>query len=313
MAPSAADSQTIYDAVKQSGVMLSVCHGLRYTPYNRKLKELIDSGLIGQVRNIDLVEPVGYWHQAHSFVRGNWRNSVESSPMLLAKSCHDLDFLNFLLPARCTKVASFGSLSYFTRANQPAGAADRCTECPEAIESKCAYSAQKIYLRDRATQLDGWPVSVVSSSGTAEGVRQALAEGPYGRCVFACDNDVVDHQVVILECEDGAVATFAMSAFNKHTGRETYVMGDQGVLRCVDTQLTHYDFLTNEERVVDYNTGLIDSGHGGGDFGLMRDFVAAVRENDPSRISSGPEVSLESHLIVFAAERARRTGSVVAL
>ena len=313
MAPTAADSQAIYDAVKQAGIMLTVCHGLRYTPYNRTLKKLLDSGLIGTIRNIDLIEPVGYWHQAHSFVRGHWRNSIESSPMLLAKSCHDLDFLNFLIPSRCARVASFGHLSYFTKANQPKGAADRCLECPETIESKCAYSAKKIYLKDFGHHLDGWPVNVVSSTPTVEAIIKGLAEGPYGRCVFACDNDVVDHQVVLLEFAGGEVATFTMSAFNKHTERETYVMGDRGTLRVKGHAITHYDFLTNEEREIEYDTKLLDSGHGGGDFGIMRDFIEAIRTNDPGKISSGPEVSLESHLIVFAAEESRRTGTVVSL
>ena len=311
MAPTAADSQAIYDAVTRAGVLLSVCHGLRYTPYNRKLKELLDAGLIGQIRTIDLMEPVGYWHMAHSFVRGNWRNTAESSPMLLAKSCHDLDFLNFLVPSRCERVASFGRLSYFNRDHQPAGAADRCTDCPEAIESKCAYSALKIYLRDFKNRLADWPVDVVCTTPTPEAVRQALAEGPYGRCVFACDNDVVDHQVVIMEFADGATATFTMSAFNQSARRETYVMGDQGTLRGTEWEFTHFDFLTNKKTTIEIDQRLLDSGHDGGDGALMRGFIAAIRANDQNLISSGPEVSLESHLIVFAAEEARRTGAVV--
>lgn len=312
MAPNPADCQAIYHAVKQAGVILAVCHVLRYTVVNRKIRETIESGLIGRVRSIQLLEPVGYWHQAHSYVRGNWRNEAESSSMLLAKSCHDIDLLNYFMPSRCGRVSSFGSLSYFTRANQPKGAADRCTDCPGEVEAACAYSALKIYLRDRAHRLDGWPVRVLTPEGTPEAVRLALETGPYGRCVFACDNDVVDHQVVNLEYEDGATATFTMTAFTFASGREIYVMGDQGTLRCTEEGIEHSDFLTDRKEMLplDMGDGQITSGHGGGDFGLMKSFLAAVRENDPALVASGPESALEGHLVVFAAERARLSGTV---
>jgi len=315
MAPTAEDCQEIYNAVKRNNVMLAVCHVLRYTRFNRKLKELIDSGLIGKVHNIQLVEPVGYWHQAHSYVRGNWRNEAESSFMLLAKSCHDLDLLNYFIPAKCSRVSSFGTLSYFTRENQPKGAADRCTECPAEIETGCPYSAIKIYLRDFRKYHATWPGTVLHHSGTIEGVAEALREGPYGRCVFACDNDVVDHQVVAFEFEDGTTATFTMSAFTFMYERQIWVMGDKGTLKWVPDGIEHCDFLTNKTTTIstEISDGSLASGHGGGDFGIMRNFIYAVRDNDPSWITSGPEVSLESHLMVFAAEKARRTGTVVEL
>jgi predicted dehydrogenase len=272
---------------------------------------MIDSGIIGKVHTIQQLEPVGYWHQAHSFVRGNWRNEEESSPMLLAKSCHDIDLINYFMPAKCKAVSSFGNLSYFNRANQPKGAADRCSDCPKDIESKCPYSALKIYTRDR-TNLEEWPVVVLSHEGTPEAIMNALKTGPYGRCVFACDNDVVDHQVVNMEFEDNSTATFTMTAFNFSAGRETLIMGDQGMLRCTDDGIVHSDFLSDTKTTIPLymGDGQITSGHGGGDFGLMQSFLAAVRNNDPSLISSGYDVSLESHLIVFAAEKARLNKTV---
>lgn len=315
MAPNLEDCKAIYDAVKKSGVMFAVCHVLRYTAFNRKMKQMIDSGVIGRVHNIQLLEPIGYWHMAHSFVRGNNRNDTGSSFILLSKSCHDIDLLNYFTPTKCRKVSSFGSLSYFKRENQPAGAADRCTECPEEIESKCPYSALKIYLRDRSSCLDRWPVNVLTPEGTHEAVLHELKTGPYGRCVFACDNNVVDHQIVNMEFEDGAVAGFTMSGFNFPSGREIYIMGDKGALHCTDNTIDHYVFLTNEHKnvTVDMENGLVKSSHGGGDFGLMQSFFAAVRDNKPELIVSGPEVSLESHQIVFAAEKARRNGTVETL
>ncbi len=312
MAPAPEDCKDILNAAEENGVMLAVCHVLRYTLFNRKVKEIIDSGKLGKIRTIQLLEPVGYWHQAHSFVRGNWRNEAESSPMLLAKSCHDLDLINYFMPSKCKRVSSFGSLGYFRPENQPKGAADRCTDCPAEVEALCAYSALKIYLRERRYSLAGWPVSVLTGEGTAEAVLNALKTGPYGRCVFACDNDVVDHQVVNMEFEYGATASFTMTAFNEGGGRELYVMGDQGSVRQFGETIEHYDFLTGQKSIVPFNVGdgMHSGGHGGGDSGIMDSFNLAVKNNDPSLISSGPRVSLESHLMVFAAEKARKLGTV---
>ncbi|MFQ3548179.1 MAG: Gfo/Idh/MocA family oxidoreductase [Armatimonadota bacterium] len=312
MATNPEDCISIYKTIKDTGVMFAVCHVLRYTDFNIKLKEMIDSGIIGKIRNIQLLEPVGFAHYAHSFVRGNWRNENESSFMLLAKSCHDIDLINYFINKKCTKVSSFGSLSYFTKENQPKGAADRCINCPEEIESKCAYSALKMYLRGKEDNLNQWPISVLTPIPTVESVSKALEKGPYGRCVYACDNDVVDKQIVNLEFEDGAEASFTMSAFNKGGGREIYIMGDQGTLRCDDNGIEHYDFLTQTTNKIDLyaGDGQITSGHGGGDFGLMKSFLKALKENNPIYISSGPEISLISHLMVFAAEKSRKSETI---
>lgn len=219
------------------------------------------------------------------------------------------------MPGKCRRVSSFGSLSHFTRENQPVGAADRCTECPKTVESQCPYSALKIYMNDFNESMGDWPVNVLTYEANPNAVFRALKEGPYGRCVYACDNDVVDHQVVNMEFDAGATASFTMTAFNLAGGREIYVMGDRGTLRCTDDGIEHVDFLTNVKKTVpmDMGDGLITSGHGGGDQILMKRFLAAVRENDPTFITSGPAVSLESHQIVFAAERARRLGTVEAV
>jgi predicted dehydrogenase len=173
----------------------------------------------------------------------------------------------------------------------------------------------KIYLEDRKDYMDGWPVNVLTPEPTHDAVLEAIKSGPYGRCVYACDNDVVDHQVVNLEYEDGATATFTMAAFNFASGREIYVMGDKGTLRCNDDGIEHSDFLTNQKTLVpmDMGDGQMTSGHGGGDQGLMKCFIAAIRNGDPSMILSGPDASLDSHLVVFAAEKARRSGTVVEL
>lgn len=311
MAPTEKECLEIYHAVKENNVIMAVCHVLRYTDWFTKLKSMVDSGMTGKVRHISASEFVGYWHFTHSFVRGNFRSEKTSSPFLLAKCCHDIDLLNVLVPSRCCKVSSFGRLSHFIRENQPDGAADRCIDCPAFIESACPYSALKIYLRDCMGNLGQWPMSMLTTDTTPKGVEKALREGPYGRCVYACDNDVCDHQVVNLEYEDGTTAAFTTTAFAVG-GRDYHIMGDRGSLHFTGENIIHNDFLfgcagkeTRHSITSGDNTVL--SGHGGGDFGIMKQFVAAVKSGDADMICTGPESSVESHMIVFAAERSRRS------
>ena len=306
MAPNAADCRRIVAAVKASGALFAVCHVMRYTPYSRRVKEIIDSGAIGEVVSIQHLEPVGYWHQAHSFVRGNWRNEAESSPMLLSKSCHDLDWLRYLMGRRCTRVSSFGSLHHFLAEHRPPRAADRCLDC--SVEAACPYSAKRFYLGKIQREELGWPVDVLTRDLTVGGVTAALRTGPYGRCVYACDNDVVDHQVVNMEFEGGPTASFTMTAFTPMVGRKTRICGTRGYVEGNWDELEVFDFLTEQTRQVPIEAG---GGHGGGDEGIMGAFVRAIAENDPSHILSGPDETLETHLMVFAAEQARREGRVV--
>ncbi len=311
MALNAADCCRIVDAARANDVMVAVCHVLRYTAYTQQVKAIIASGRLGEIVSLQHLEPVGFWHQAHSFVRGNWRNETESSSMLLAKSCHDLDWIRYIMDRRCTQVSSFGSLKHFRRAEQPQGAADRCLEC--SVEATCPYSAARIYLeRVRRGETD-WPVAILTPNVTMEGVTEALRTGHYGRCVYACDNDVVDHQVVAMQFEGGAAATFTMTAFTRARPRETRIFGTRGELYGDGQKIAVYDFLTGQTEALDtqLSDGLILSGHGGGDEGLMRRFVAALSRNDPREILSGPDATLESHMMVFAAEQARREQRVV--
>ncbi|MHC4713053.1 MAG: Gfo/Idh/MocA family protein [Planctomycetota bacterium] len=298
------ECKQIVDAVKNAGVVFAVGHVMRYGPYWREIKKVIDSGDIGEVVNVQLLEPVGYWHQAHSFVRGHWRNSEQSSFMLLAKSCHDLDVLRYLIGNRCLAASSFGSLTHFKESEKPEGAGDRCVACD--YEPKCPYSARKIYLTGKTE----WPVSSLTDDLTPEGIEKAVEEGPYGRCVYECDNDVVDHQVVNLLYEDDVTASFTMCAFNPAIGRQIRVMGTRGEITGNRATFDVYDFLTDKVTHCDPSEMTDEKGHGGGDAGIMRDFLAAAAAGDPSMVTTGPDESLESHIAVFAAENARLKGTV---
>ncbi len=313
MAPGPDDCRRIVGAAERHRVMLAVCHVLRYTRYTEQLVAAVAAGRIGDVVSLAHLEPVGYWHQAHSFVRGNWNNAARSAPMLLAKSCHDLDWIRHVVGRRCTQVASFGGLQHFRREAAPQGAAARCLDC--AVEPTCPYSARKIYLGRVDAGYTGWPVDVVAPEQvTRASVTDALRAGPYGRCVYACDNDVVDHQVVAMQFEGGATATFTMTGFTRQRDRETRIFGTRGELFGDGRRLELYDFLTDRTETLDTGVaadGSIVTGHGGGDAGLMEAFVSAVASGDPSLIRSGPAESLETHLMVFAAEEARREARVM--
>ncbi|XP_050953325.1 uncharacterized protein zgc:154075 isoform X2 [Labeo rohita] len=317
MAVTEEDCTEIVEACVQSGIMLTVCHVLQYDPLIHKIKELIDSGVIGDVIHIQHLEPVGFYHFAHSFVRGNWRNEAESSFALLAKSCHDLDLIHHWAGGRrCIKVSSFGSLSHFTKENKPAKAANRCLDCP--VEGDCAYSAKKIYLDQVKRGGVGWPVSVICSNSVPdiESVTEALRTGPYGRCVYECDNDVCSNQVVNMEFEGGLTAAFSMVAFTEEIcNRKTSIYGSKGELSCNGDEINVFDFLTGKttkhtaDTRVPHNFGA--GGHGAADYHLIDSFIAAVKNKDPSRIRSGPKETLASHKLVFAAERARLENRVV--
>ncbi|MBY8885267.1 Gfo/Idh/MocA family oxidoreductase [Streptomyces sp. PTM05] len=314
MATTEADAERIVEAVGRAGVMLAVCHVLRYTPYTTGVKQIVASGVLGEIISVEHLEPVGWWHQAHSYVRGNWRSTADAAPMLLAKSSHDLDWLSFIVDKPVRRVSSFGGLKHFRRENQPEGATDTCLTCP--VEPACPYSAPRIYLGCLGDpNRERWPLNVVTRERTTQGVLDALEEGPYGRCVYACDNDVVDHQVVNLEYEGGATASFTMTAFTPFEHRRTRVFGTHGSLDGDGVTATVTDFRTGS--TTPHTLGLdgpdAGSGHGGGDERLIDAFLQAVSTGDPRWILSDPVTSLEAHQVAWAAERSRHTATVQTL
>ena len=311
-APTAEECLAIESEAKKYGVRILVCHVLRYSPFYVTLKSLIDKGEIGRVMSIQHAEGVGNVHQSHSFVRGNWGNSEKSSPMLLQKSCHDMDILQWLVGKECKRVSSFGSLTYFIKENAPEGSPDYCIEgCPMAAE--CPYNAVKLYYDDKDND---WFRNAATGivSPTDDEVAHALRTTQYGKCVFKCDNNVVDHQVVNLEFEDGTVVDFNMSAFNKG-GRYIRVMGTKGEIlnRNTDGILELYKFEDGSKTLIDIKTygDTIVSGHGGGDEGIVHALYDYLTTGVITEQLSEIGISVKNHMIAFAAEESRHTGKVV--
>lgn len=295
--------QKIEAAAKAHQRKVVVCHVLRYTPFYRTVKNIIDEGKLGKIVTVEASENVGYYHQAHSFVRGPWRNKAESSPMILAKCCHDMDILRWLIDKECLSVASFGGLSVFKKECAPQGATAYCSDCPV---QDCVYKAQKVYAEYK------WMTGYFNAVEDSEEIMlQKLRGTQYDRCVYACDNDVVDHQVTIMQFADGITATHSMTAFSKEIYRDLKIHGTKAELYGVmeNGELEIRTFGGETEKVTIHSDFAV-GGHGGGDSGMMHELYLAYN-NQPTKGISYLDVSTESHYMSFSAEESRIQGGKV--
>ena len=312
MATTEEGCRQIVDAVKKNDVIFSVCHVLRYAKYSEKLKELVASGRVGDIVNIQHTEPVGSWRHVHSYVRGQWSKEENSTFMLLAKSCHDIDWIEYIMDQKPKRVSSFASLRHFKKSEQPEGAAERCLDCPAHIESGCPYSAKRIYNRFLEKETCGRPLDMICSEPTKDNVEEALRTSNYGLCVYACDNDVVDNQLVNIEFDNGSSASFTMTAFSANTGRKSIVYGTKAQITVESDKIEVFDFITEETETINVSVPVntVLDRHEGGDRGVIKNFIEAIMADDQSMVLSGPDVSLESHLTVFKAEQSRKNGTI---
>jgi predicted dehydrogenase len=352
MATSAEECRSLVLAAHDYRRQLHVCHVLRYTRHFKKLRQIVQSGQLGQTITVDHRENVSWWHMAHSYVRGNWANTAESSPMILAKCCHDFDILLWLLETDCIQLSSIGSRRHFRLENAPEGAPDFCLDgCP--IAEECPYHAPLIYIEllplwrsfiasasgfnrfavnaymksprlvkllsrvfsdlRLLTEYREWPRSVVSSDPTLENLEEALRRGPYGRCVYRCDNDVVDNQVVMMNFGAGFPVVLTMQGHSHLEGRVTHIEGSRGSARAFfgvgGAWIDVFEHRTGKK--IHYDTSAKSpAGHGGGDHGLMSAFVRSLRGEQVESLSSASQ-ALESHLMAFAAEEARLENRII--
>ena len=311
ISPDLDECREIVKVAKECDRKVVVCHVLRYTPVFRKVKEILDSGVIGDIVSINASENVGWFHMAHSFVRGNWRNKELSSPMILQKCCHDMDLYLWLADKKCKSLSSFGSTYLFKEENAPEGCTKRCLDGCK-VKATCPYDAESIYLdSERIGARNGntrWPLDVVTEIPTPESVEEALKTGPYGRCVYHCDNDVVDHEVVDMEFENGATAVFTMTAFTKNTRRTIRVMGTLGELEgdSVKGTIEVKPFNSDEVETIDVSKQLVGHvGHAGGDTRLVDNIIDILRKDDLEHNLTSIDASVHSHVMALAAEESR--------
>jgi predicted dehydrogenase len=358
MAENLNDCLLIAKTAKETNKLVQICHVLRYTGFWDTLHNFISEGNLGEITCYTHRENVSYFHYSHSYVRGNWRNSDLSSPMILAKSCHDLDLMYWLVGSKAKRISSIGDLNYYRKEKAPPDAALRCKDCP--LKDKCKYSAYRIYsglvFKELVANYDDmgalgrlarfslkhpkivkalsliipplkisdlwteWPTNTITEDLTREGILKAIEEGPYGRCVWHCDNNVVDNQLVNIEFENGTRANFAMHGFSLMEGRTIRIDGTKGVIIgdfLSKQKLRFEEHATSKVKLL-YKQGFSLQGHGGGDFGLMNSFVSLMEKVKEGQVSDFAKTgktnvfdSLESHLMAFAAEQARITGNVV--
>jgi predicted dehydrogenase len=345
------DCVKLVQAAEKHNKLLQIAHVLRYTDFFQKVHEIMQSGVLGQIITISHRENVSAWHMAHSYVRGNWRRVEDASPMILAKSCHDLDILYWILNSRAKSLNSVGGLRHFKAENAPQGTAKRCLDgCPAA--DTCPFYAPTLYLKlepilqglshaenkgirlagklmqtnprlmrtagrilpvlNQITEYEGWPVSVICDEpANPESVLEALRSGPYGRCVYHCDNDVVDHQIILMEMENGVSVSFTMHGHSFEECRTLRIDGSKasllGKFGWNETFIELKSHRGGKSERIQMANNIEGGGHGGGDQGLMENFVRAL-EGKPGAALTNARASLESHLMAFAAEEARRTG-----
>jgi predicted dehydrogenase len=355
MATTADECRELVSTSEETGKQLHVCHVLRYTRHFRKMREIVKSGDLGEVVDVAHRENVSFWHMAHSYVRGNWANGENSTPMILAKCCHDLDILPWVLGDYPVMLSSQGNLHHFKPGNAPAGAPLRCTDgCPAA--ENCPYFAPWIYMDmapfwnsyrhtsrrtldswicalkidrpvmvknlarfipwlNRIAQYKEWPISVLTDEPTDENILDALRNGPYGRCVYHCENDVVDHQVVVMTFNRGATVTLTMHGHSHIEHRSTRIEGTRGRLLGElgngGAWISVENHRSGKKYVVETSPPAHE-GHGGGDTQLMADFVTSVRRGgNPTDVIQAAREALASHLLAFSAEEARLTGNTM--
>lgn len=324
ISPDLNECRELVKVAQECNRMVVVCHVLRYTPIFRKVKEILDSGAIGEVVSINASENVGWYHTAHSFVRGNWRDKNETSPMILQKCCHDMDLYLWLANKKCKSISSFGSTFLFKKENAPEGCTQYCLGGCKAKQN-CPYDAESIYMDNVSMGVrhgnTGWPLDVVTGNPSEQSVLEALKNGPYGRCVFLCDNNVVDHQVVNLNMEDGSTMSFSMNGHTSEFMRRAQFCGTKGEIlvtfgsRNIDEDCIKVNLFTKSfDTQVIYAKDIASdfSGHGGGDNAMVEEFIDILLGNksESSNITS-IDKSVESHYCAFAAELSRENGGAI--
>lgn len=314
IAPTEKECRAILALARKTGRIVAVCHVLRYAPYFIKMKELIAKGAVGKVMSIQHLEPIEHTHMAHSYVRGNWHNSKQTTPILLAKSCHDLDIMKWVIDKPSKEIVAMADLTWFKPENAPEGSTARCTDGCK-VERECPYSAIREY-HDKISRTSVLDIPSTLTDPTAKRafILEKLKTVNYGRCVYRMDNDQPDHYIANIQFGDSITASFSMEAFAGYHGRRTRVFGSMGDIVGDMEEMVVTDFRTGKQIKLrpkaDDVEGYKNAGHGGGDLFLARDFVQAVAHQDAKMLTSTIDESIESHIMGFMAEKSRKTKKI---
>ena len=311
------EARELVEAAEKYGRKVMVCFVLRYAPFYRKIKDLILAGEIGDIISIQTNEYVSYHHMSTSHVRGKWNNSDRChSSMLLAKCCHDIDIMMWLMSeTKPALVSSFGCNKQFVKENAPVNSGTRClVDCP--LVNDCLYSAKRIYI----DHPDRWSFYVWDAiehieNPTIEDKIELLKTSPYGVCAYKSDNNVVDHQTVSVFFENGATGTHNMVGGTSKGTRTIHITGTKGVIegdfeegKFTLSKIDPRPGCEHEDTVFDLK--IDNDTHGGGDLDLVRDFVAYARGENPSVSCTSNHDSLAGHLVVFLADKSRENNGI---
>lgn len=315
------------ECAKKNNSKVMICHVLRYTPFYYSIKERVASGEIGEIINIQTTEHVSYHHLATSYVRGKWANSKKShTTMLLAKCCHDIDLMMWIMgETKPTQISSFGGKYQFKPENAPMGAGTICMkDCPHV--DTCVYSTKRLYI----DHPDRWAFYVwdklehIENPTIEDKIALMKSDSPYARCVYKCDNDVVDHQSVLVSFESGATGTHNMVGGSSQSLRKIHIIGTKGeifgnfeeskytVLKINPSPDAHneeYDVEEVDLKITGDMVGVF-GGHGGGDERLSEDFVKFIRGEEPSLACTSIFDSMAGHMSVYCADKSRENGGI---
>ncbi len=295
------ECREIADLAREKGLTVSVCHILRYHPYFSKIKEIIDSGELGEVVSITHSEAVGLDRSCHSYVRGAWRRDDIATPMILTKFCHDTDLMTWWAQSPMKRIHSCGSLGWFKAENAPEGSADRCVDCK--VEESCPYSAVELYSNRRE-----WIANFDRREGESieTVIDRELRDGQFGRCVFHCDNNVVDRQSIIMEMENGVTVNMSMDLFTLDDNRTTHVGLTHGEIHGDERHVEAIKFRGGERKDYDFSSIRGQIYHGGADHFIVADFIKAINGSMPGyKPVTHIDDILESHRICFEADTSR--------
>lgn len=312
------EADALLRCADESKRTVMICHVLRYAPFYREIKKIIESGEIGRIINIQMNEQVSYFHESVSYVRGKYASpELCGSGMLLSKCSHDLDIMAWLMKGNLPKtVASVGSVFQFLPEMAPVKAGTHClNDCP--VERSCIYSARRLYIENPQRWADNiWHDSGVTQPSLEEKISLLSdADNPYCRCVYRCGLKIVDHQSLLIAFSDGATGTFSMNGGAAASGRNIHITGTTGeIIGNFESQQFTVRLIKPEHpggqvsRIVDVSADQLGNPHGNGDQAVVQDFFSLLRGEAASLCCTTLADSMVGHRLVFLAEESREKG-----